>query len=87
MSKLTVCRSQQAGQLEMQGLAQAIEDRKAKAEELAAQIQDAEADIKSLQTEKDLQSGGEVKELAEQADALSKRWEIGKFGTESLYSI
>lgn len=57
----------------MQDLRSSIEAGKVKAEELAQEIQEAEGDLKGLQMEKDLQSGGEVKELAQQVDELSKR--------------
>ena len=67
------CRSQEVGEAEIQELRSSIEAGKARAEELVQEIQEADADLKGLQTEKDLQSGGEVKELAQQADELSKR--------------
>ena len=67
-------RSQEAGEAEIVSLTRSAEEGKARAEELNQEIQEADADIRGLQTEKDLQSGGQVKELAESADALSKRW-------------
>ncbi|KAL0051178.1 hypothetical protein WJX82_003135 [Trebouxia sp. C0006] len=57
-----------------------IESVKAKLEEggeahasLEEEMKSRDADIRTLQTEKELQSGGEVKELADTADKLSKR--------------
>ena len=61
------------GEAEIEDLRNSIEASKVMAEELAQEIQEANADLKGLQTEKDLQSGGEVKELAQQTDELSKR--------------
>lgn len=67
------CRSQEAGNSEIQGLRDKIESVRLRASELAAELQDKDSDIKSLQTEKELQSGGEVKELSQKTDELSKR--------------
>lgn len=46
-------------------------------EELAADLADKQQDIEALETEKELQAGGEVKELGAAVDALSKRWVVG----------
>ena len=66
-------RIQEVGESEIHSLMEKVEGMKADAEELERDIQDKEADVKALQTEKELQSGGEVKELSEKADGLSKR--------------
>lgn len=67
-------RSQEAGEAEIQDLKRSVQDGEAFAEDLNQEIQAVNADVKGLQTEKDLQSGGEVKELSDEADALSKRY-------------
>ena len=66
-------RIQEVGESEIHSLMEKVEGMKADAEELERDIQDKEADVKALQTEKELQSGGEVKELSEKGDGLSKR--------------
>ena len=66
-------RSQEAGEAEIEGIKRSVEEGGILAEELTSEIQGVEADIRGLQTEKDLQSGGEVKELSEKADAFSKK--------------
>lgn len=48
----------------------ALEQKKAEHE---AAVQDAAGDIKALQTEKELQASGQLKELQDAADALSKK--------------
>lgn len=45
----------------------------ARAAELEQEAADKAAEVQALETEKALQSAGEVKELAEAADALSKK--------------
>lgn len=67
------CRCQEVGEAEIASLAEKVEAVKEKEKQLAGEVQEKEADIKALQTEKELQSGGEVKELADETDALSKR--------------
>lgn len=62
------------GESEIHSLMEKVEQSRARAEELAGEIQGLEADVRGLQTEKELQSGGEVKELSEEVDKLSKRW-------------
>ena len=61
------------GESEIHNLMEKVEQGKAKVEELEQEIQSLESDIKGLQTEKELQSGGEIKELAQKADESSKR--------------
>ena len=57
-------RNQQQGETEIHSLMEKVEQGKAKAQDLQQEIQSLEADVKGLQTEKELQSGGEVRELA-----------------------
>ncbi|KAK9829006.1 hypothetical protein WJX72_003368 [[Myrmecia] bisecta] len=66
-------RSQSSGSADMSSIGARIEDLTGQHAELAQEIQDKEGEIQSLQTEKELQAGGEVKELAETADSLSKK--------------
>lgn len=66
-------RCQEVGDAEIQSFKDKIQALKVRAEELSTEVKDKESDIKSLQTEKELQSGGEVKELSQKADELSKR--------------
>jgi hypothetical protein len=48
----------------------ALEEKRAAFE---AAVAEAESDVEALRTEKELQAGGTLRELQEQADALSKR--------------
>ena len=45
----------------------------AQAAALEADVREREDEIQGLQTEKELQSGGEVKELIQEVDEISKR--------------
>lgn len=56
-------------QLMQRGLAELDEKRKA----LEADVQDKESDMRALQTEKEIQSSGEMKELQKEADELNMR--------------
>jgi hypothetical protein len=62
--------SGQSGLEKHQGEMAALEGRKAEHE---AQVQEAAGDIAALQTEKELQASGQLKELQERADTLSKK--------------
>lgn len=48
-------------------------EQEAKKAEAEAQVAEAAGDIAALQTEKELQASGQLKELQETADALSKK--------------
>ena len=60
----------QSGLEKHQGVMAELEGKKAEAE---AQVAEAAGDIAALQTEKELQASGQLKELQETADALSKK--------------
>lgn len=67
------CRNQLNGESEIHSLMEKVEQGKARAQDLEQEIKGLEGDVKGLQTEKELQSGGEVRELAQKADGCSKR--------------
>lgn len=67
------CRAIEAGEAELAAAAQEIRQLEQQHAELAAEAADKQSDIIALQTEKDIQAGGEVKELQQAADQLSMK--------------
>ncbi|PRW61562.1 structural maintenance of chromosomes 2-1 isoform A [Chlorella sorokiniana] len=63
---------QDNGEAEVRGVQDEMHNLDAQAAHLDLEIREKEDDIKGLQTEKELQSGGEVKELQAKVDELSK---------------
>ncbi|KAL6776822.1 SMC2 [Auxenochlorella protothecoides x Auxenochlorella symbiontica] len=66
-------RSQKRGQADIDALIADMKELEAKGAALQQALKDRDDDIAGLQTEKDLQSSGEVRELTAAVDALSKR--------------
>jgi structural maintenance of chromosome 2 len=64
---------QDDGESEIRGMEQCIVDFDAEIGGIDAQVREREDEIQGLQTEKELQSNGEVKELIQEVDDLSKR--------------
>jgi len=64
---------QDDGESEIRGMEQSIVDFDAEIGGIDAQLREREDEIQGLQTEKELQSSGEVKELIQEVDSLSKR--------------
>jgi hypothetical protein len=73
-----------SGQSEMEGLQAEAAELDARRAGLEAEIADREDDIRGLETEKELQAGGEVKELGEEVDKLAMRWGAGGAGLAGL---
>lgn len=68
------CRLQKNGEDEVRGVQNQLSDLDAQSAALELDIREKSDQIEGLQTEKELQSGGEVKELQETVDEISKRW-------------
>lgn len=66
-------RLQSDGQAEVQGMAERLQAAERQVADLELQLRERADELAGLQAEKELASGGEVKELTAQADALSKR--------------
>lgn len=66
-------RLQADGEGEVRGVESALSDLDALAAALELEAREKDDEIQGLQTEKELQSGGEVKELIEMVDQISKR--------------
>jgi structural maintenance of chromosome 2 len=64
---------QDDGESEIRAMEQSIVDFYAEIGGIDAQVREREDEIQGLQTEKELQSNGEVKELIQEVDDLSKR--------------
>ena len=67
------CRLQRSGEADIAEVDRAASSIDAQAAALDLTIREKEDEVAGLQTEKELQSGGEVRELAQQVDELSKR--------------
>jgi len=70
------CRNQKDDESEIHAAEQALSDFDAQLSAIEAQLREKDDEIQSLQTEKELQSSGEVKELAQEADELSKKYVV-----------
>lgn len=57
-----------------------LSDLDAQAAALDLDIREKGDQIEGLRTEKELQSGGEVRELTAEVDEISKRWVVGLWG-------
>lgn len=66
-------RVQQDGDSEVAELQGGIAAGEAQRRELELEVKDRDSDIRALEAEKQIQAGGEVKELQEAADALSMK--------------
>lgn len=64
---------QQDGESSIRAMEQSIVDLDSQIGGIDAQVREQEDEIQGLQTEKELQSNGEVKELIQEVDELSKR--------------
>jgi hypothetical protein len=67
------CRAIEVGEAELAAAAQEVRQLEQQHAELAAEAADKQSDITALQTEKEIQAGGEVKELQQVADQLSMK--------------
>jgi hypothetical protein len=65
---------QQQGDAEVAQVQTRISELVGQAGEVEGEVRDKEEGIKSLQTELELQSGGEVRELTDSVDQLSKKY-------------
>jgi len=70
---LQTCSLQDDGEAEIRSIDDIVNQIEAELSSLEVQMRERDDEIKGLQTEKDLQSNGEVKELMQVADELSKR--------------
>ena len=67
------CSHQDEGQADINATEQSIIDLDADIGVVESQVREREDEIQGLQTEKELQSSGEVKELIQEVDEMSKR--------------
>jgi hypothetical protein len=70
---LGCCRVIESGEAELVAMAADVEQLEQQAAELEGEAADKASDIQGLQTEKELQTGGEVKELQQEADQLAMK--------------
>lgn len=63
----------EAGEAELAGIIEQVQELQKQKAELESEAADKASDIAALQTEKEIQQGGEVKELQQQADNLAKK--------------
>ena len=67
-------RLQQTGEADVRGVQDALSELDAQWAALDLDLREKADQIQGLQTEKELQSGGEVRELQKEVDDISKRW-------------
>lgn len=74
-SLIYVCADRQleTGEAEMADMASQIQELEQRKVQLEAEAADKASDIAALQTEKDIQQGGEVRELQQSVDDFAKR--------------
>jgi len=65
------CRAIEAGEAELADMAAGIAELDQQHATLGAEAADKASDIEGLRTEKEIQAGGEVKELQQQVDELA----------------
>lgn len=63
----------ESGEAELANMVAEVQELEKQKAELEAEAADKAGDIAALQTEKEIQQGGEVKELQQQADNLAKK--------------
>ena len=68
------CRLQQTGEADVRAVQDALSELDAAWAALELDLREKADQIQGLQTEKELQSGGEVRELQAEVDDISKRW-------------
>lgn len=83
------CRLQQNGEQEVRAVQNELSDHDAQAAALQLDIREKGDQIEGLKTEKELQSGGEVRELTALVDDISKRWgrSIPRGGAQSSAAV
>lgn len=70
---LSLCRAIEAGEAELADMAAGIEELEQQHTGLEADLADKASDIEGLRTEKEIQAGGEVKELQAEVDELAMK--------------